>query len=107
MRGADVSSDHHLLASTVALRLKQYNNEGNIRTRYNVGLLRSGDTQTSFKVCLRNKFQALQDLMEEDNIEAQWKQSKEVGMDWKEVGMEGRWRKLEGQLRGPGEGEMG
>ena len=44
MRGADVSSDHHLLMTTVKLRLKRFTTANSTRTRYNVGLLRNKDT---------------------------------------------------------------
>ena len=44
MRGADVSSDHHLFMTTVRLRLKRFTNANSTRTRYNVGLLRNKDT---------------------------------------------------------------
>ena len=40
MRGADVSSDHHLLLTAVRLRLKRFTNINNTQTKYNVGLLR-------------------------------------------------------------------
>ena len=44
MRGADVSSDHHLLMTTVRLRLKRFTTANSTRTKYNVGLLRDKDT---------------------------------------------------------------
>ena len=69
MRSANVSSDHHLLATTVRLRLKRHNNKSNMRTRYNVGLLRSKDTQAAFKICLSNRFQPLQELMEDNETD--------------------------------------
>ena len=44
MRGTDVSSDHHLVTTTMRLRLKKrYTNAYNTQTRYNVGLLRNKD----------------------------------------------------------------
>ena len=46
MRGADVSSDHHLLMTTVRLCLKNFTNANSTRKEYNVGLLRNKDTQT-------------------------------------------------------------
>ena len=39
MRGADVSSDHPLLMTTVRFRLKRFTNANSTRTKYNVGLL--------------------------------------------------------------------
>ena len=59
LRGADVSSDHHLVVA-VRLRLKKYTDAYyNTRTRYNVGLLRNRDTQTAFQISLSNRFQLL------------------------------------------------
>ena len=83
MRGADVSSDHHLLTTTVRLRLRRYSTTKDSRTKYNVGLLRSTDTQAAFKISLSNRFQTLQELMEEDemDIETQWEHSKKVWLD--------------------------
>ena len=45
-RGADVSSDHHTLMTTVRLRLKRFTNVNSTRTKYNVGLLRNEDTSS-------------------------------------------------------------
>ena len=43
-RGADMS-EHHLIVTVVRLRLKKYaSSNSNMRTRYNVGLLRNKDT---------------------------------------------------------------
>ena len=84
MRGADVSSDRHLLATTVKLRLKWYNNNtNNTRTKYNVGLLRNKDTQAAFKISLSNRYQPLQKLMEdrETDIETQWERGKKLWCD--------------------------
>ncbi|KAL0188422.1 hypothetical protein M9458_015521, partial [Cirrhinus mrigala] len=39
MRGADVSSDHHLVLMTMRLRLKKYTTQTTTRTKYNVKLL--------------------------------------------------------------------
>nr|KAG5704670.1 hypothetical protein BaRGS_025312 [Batillaria attramentaria] len=83
MRGADVSSDHHLLATTLRLRLKRHTNANNTRTRYNVGLLRNTETQTAFRISLSNRFQPLQDLIEDSgmDIETQWEHSKKLWHD--------------------------
>nr|KAG5707916.1 hypothetical protein BaRGS_031647 [Batillaria attramentaria] len=83
MRGADVSSDHHLLATTLRLRLKRHTNANNTRTRYNVGLLRNTDTQAAFRISLFNRFQPLQDLIEDNemDIETHWEHSKKLWHD--------------------------
>nr|KAG5685972.1 hypothetical protein BaRGS_017411 [Batillaria attramentaria] len=83
MRGADVSSDHHLLATTLRLQLKRHTNANNTRTRYNVGLLRNTDTQAAFRISLSNRFQPLQDLIEDSemDIETHWEHSKKLWHD--------------------------
>ena len=64
MRGADVSSDHHLLLKAGRLRLKRFTNTNNTRTKCNVELLRNKDTQAAFKTNLSNRYQLLQDLID-------------------------------------------
>ena len=44
MRGADVSSDHHFLMTTVKLHLKRFSTANSTCTQYIVGLLRDKDT---------------------------------------------------------------
>jgi hypothetical protein len=62
MRGADVYSDHHLVIA-VRLRLNRYNIKAH--TKFNVRLLRSKDTLAAFKISLSNRFQPLQELIED------------------------------------------
>ncbi|XP_078574162.1 uncharacterized protein LOC144860669 [Branchiostoma floridae x Branchiostoma japonicum] len=83
MRGADVSSDHHLLVMSARLRLKKYSTNTNPRKRFNVGLLKDKDIQTSFKLNLSNRFQPLQELLKEEDtdIENQWQQVKKGWLD--------------------------
>ena len=83
MRGADVSSDPHLLLTTVKLRLKRLINVNSTRTRYNVGLLRNKDTQAAFQISLSNRFQPLQELIEDDetDIETQREHCKKLWHD--------------------------
>ena len=83
MRGADVSSDHHLLMTTVRLRLKRFTNANSTLTKYNVGLLRNKDTQAAFQISLSNKFQPLQELIEDDETdnETQWEHRKKLWHD--------------------------
>ena len=83
MRGADVSSDHHLLLTSVRLRLKRYPKESHTRTKYNVGKLRDQDTRAAFQISLSNRFQPLQELMEGDgmDIETHWKHTKMIWQD--------------------------
>ena len=78
MRGADVSSDHHLLMTTVRLRLKRFTTTKS--TKYNVGLLRDKGTQAAIQISLSNRFQSLQELTEDDetDIETQWEHCKKL-----------------------------
>ena len=71
MRGADVSSDHHLLMTTV-----RFTNANRTLTRYNVGLLRNKDTQAAFQISLSNRFQPLQELIEDDETDPQRQRSR-------------------------------
>ena len=84
LRGADVSSDHHLVVTAVRLWLKKctYANS-NTRTRFKVGLLKNKDTQTAFQISLSNRFQLLQGLIDdsETDLETQWKESKKLWRD--------------------------
>ena len=66
LRGADVSSDHHLVMTVVRLWLKKYTYaNSNTQTRYDMGLLRNKDTQTAFQISLSNRFQLLQGLIDD------------------------------------------
>ncbi|VDP48342.1 unnamed protein product [Schistosoma margrebowiei] len=54
-RGADVASDHHLVvANLTAVQ------------RFNTAFLRDTDRFNEFKIALNNRFQALQDLLKEE-----------------------------------------
>ena len=80
MRGADVSSDHHLLMTTARLCLKRFTNVNSTRTKYNVRLLRNKDTQAAFQSNLSDRFQRVQELIEGDvtDIETQWEHCKKL-----------------------------
>ena len=80
MRGADVSSDHHLLMTTVKLHLKRFTTANCTRTKNNVRLLRDKDTQAAFQISLSSRFQPLQEQTEDDetDIETQWEHYKKL-----------------------------
>ena len=82
MRGADVSSDHHLLMTTVRLCLKRFTTNCT-RTKYNVGLPRNKDKQAVFQISLSNRFQPLQELIKDDetDTEIQLEQCKKLWHD--------------------------
>ncbi|XP_068713227.1 uncharacterized protein [Montipora foliosa] len=82
MRGADVSSDHHLFLTALRFRLKRVTNIKNTRTKYHVGLLRNKDTQTAFNISLSNRYQLLQDLIDpETDIKIHWEYCKKIWHD--------------------------
>jgi hypothetical protein len=74
MRGADNPSDHHLLMTRVRLRLKKFNSKTTTKARYDVNLLKTKKVMTAFHLSLCNRFQLLQDQLEdkETSIETQW-----------------------------------
>ena len=65
-RGADVPSDHYILLTTVRLRLKKNITASNQRRKFNVGLLRDKSVQEKFSIDLSNRFQPLQELLENE-----------------------------------------
>nr|KAG5702940.1 hypothetical protein BaRGS_034713 [Batillaria attramentaria] len=66
-RGADVASDHHLLVARLKLKLKKnWTGETGQRQRYNTTLLKGTTKLQEFQIILSNKFQVLQELLEEE-----------------------------------------
>lgn len=73
MRGADVGSDHHLLVATLKLKLKRCHARQQARTKYNVTHLRDPSVAEAFQINLRNRFQVLEDIKDEDGtIDTLW-----------------------------------
>ncbi|VDP48168.1 unnamed protein product [Schistosoma margrebowiei] len=80
-RGADVASDHHLVVANLKLKLKNNWTTGQTALqRFNTAFLRDTDKRNEFKIALNNRFQALQDLLkeEETSMEDSWKDIKEA-----------------------------
>jgi hypothetical protein len=78
-RGADVASDHHLLVARLKLKLKKnWTGDVSARQRYNTTILKDPKKKEEFRVKLSNKFQVLQELLEEDTIDEQWQKAKEA-----------------------------
>jgi hypothetical protein len=84
MRGADVSSDHHLVLAPVRLRLKKFSTNTHARTKYDVRLLDDRNIQMEYQVSLQNRFQPLQRLMEDEetDITTHWENAKTI---WNET----------------------
>ena len=69
-RGADVASDHHLLAARLRLKMRRnWTKRTNQHLGYNTFLLNDTNKRQEFSITLSNKFQALQELMEEETKE--------------------------------------
>ena len=80
-RGADAASDHHMVLANLKLRLKRCKPPSpTTRTRYNVDLLRDKETADMFKINLANRYQVLQQLYDDENVqlEEKWQQTKKM-----------------------------
>ncbi|VDP43670.1 unnamed protein product [Schistosoma margrebowiei] len=80
-RGADIASDHHLVVANLKLKLKKNWTTGQtVLQRFNTAFLRDTDKLNEFKIALNNRFQALQDLLKEEEtiMEHNWKSIKEA-----------------------------
>ncbi|CAH8550340.1 unnamed protein product [Schistosoma guineensis] len=80
-RGADIASDHHLVVANLKLKLKKNWITGQITLqRFNKVVLRDTNKFNEFETALNNRFQALQDLLkeEETTMEDNWKSIKET-----------------------------
>ena len=76
-RGADVPSDHHLLVARLKLKLRRkWTERANQRLGYNTFLLNDTNKHKEFSITLSNKFQAMQELMEEKTIDVRWQRVK-------------------------------
>ena len=66
-RGADVASNQHLVLANLKLKLKRnWTGADAQRNRYDIGCLKDVRTLYEFSVIFRNRYQILQDLMEDD-----------------------------------------
>ena len=79
-RGADAASDHHLLTAKIKLKLKRTPREQTDSTKYNVNSLKDETTKTAFKLTLSNRFQTLQEMLTEDDMDVHtlWEKTKEA-----------------------------
>ena len=68
-RGADAASDHHLVLTKLNLKQKSRIEKRKNRTRYNVEFLKDKERMETFRITLSNKYEALQDLLDEENME--------------------------------------
>ncbi|CAH8498299.1 unnamed protein product, partial [Schistosoma bovis] len=80
-RSADIASDHHLVVANLKLKLKKNWTSGQTAIqRFNTAFLRDTVKLNEFKIALNNRFQALRDLLkeEETTMEDNWKGIKEA-----------------------------
>ena len=79
-RGADAASDHHLLVAILKLKLKKNRMETAVkRKKYNVSFLKDAQTREEYRLNLTNRFQVLQELLEEEtDLNKQWQNIKET-----------------------------
>ncbi|VDP43432.1 unnamed protein product [Schistosoma curassoni] len=80
-RGVDIASDHHLVVANLKLKLKKNWTTGQTTLqRFNTDFLRDTNKFNEFKMALNSRFQALQDLLKEEEatIEDKWKGIKEA-----------------------------
>ncbi|VDO49936.1 unnamed protein product [Schistosoma margrebowiei] len=72
-RGADITSDHHLVVANLKLKLKKnWTSEQTALQRFNTAFLRDSN---KLKITLNNRFQALRHILkeEETTMEDNWK----------------------------------
>ncbi|XP_043922942.1 uncharacterized protein LOC122798228, partial [Protopterus annectens] len=78
-RGANVASDHHLVVARLKLKLKRTQvQESSRRIKYNVHLLKDSQTKEQFNIALKNKFEVLQELVEEGGVNSSWQNVKKA-----------------------------
>ena len=75
-RGADAGSDHHLLLAKVRLRIAKVKKGETYRVRFEVSKLRDPEIRDMFKLTLHNRFEALQQVIEEAElpVDKEWRQ---------------------------------
>ena len=79
-RGVNAASDHHLVLAKMKMKLKKREVKRSTRTQYNVDFLKDRVTTETFRFTAGNKYEAMQDLLDEGNmdIDTQWQQIKEM-----------------------------
>ena len=71
-RGADVGSDHHLLIAEFRLRLKRLPTPPRRSRPFDVMKFKQPVMATQFQLEVRNRFQALVDFEDEEDVESRW-----------------------------------
>ena len=68
MRGADVGLDLNLLVAKVRQKITKVRKGEGDRVRFEVSKLRDSEIRNTFKLVLQSRFEALQQLMEEEEL---------------------------------------
>ncbi|VDO58539.1 unnamed protein product [Schistosoma curassoni] len=79
--GADIDLDHHLVVAKMKLKLtKHWTTEGTVLQRFIAAFLGDTNKLNEFRRALNNRFQALQDLLREEDttIKDNWKGIRET-----------------------------
>ena len=74
--GADVNSDHHLLVTSIKLKLRKETSNETSRRQLDISKLKCPKTSRQFILELRNRFAALADVGEKCNVENAWRDIK-------------------------------
>ena len=67
MKGADVSSDHHLVVSLIQLNLRSTKIKIHKSKRFDINKLPNNKIKDAFTIQVKNRFQALQDAEANSN----------------------------------------
>jgi hypothetical protein len=70
-RGADVNSDHILLRAWIQLKLRAVKKVQG-RRKFAVYKLKQAEVEETFRLELRNRFSALENVDDENNIDKKW-----------------------------------
>ena len=82
MRSADIGSDHHLLVSTVRIKLAVLKKPKNQRTKFDVSKLKNRDVQEQFKLTLANKYDV---LYNGSDVEEEEENQESVDREWENI----------------------
>ena len=66
MRGADVYSDHYLVRTRIRLELARVEGRKNARERFDISKLQSEEIRRKYIVEVRNRFEALGDINDQE-----------------------------------------
>ena len=75
LHGADIGSDHHLLMAKVRLKIAKVRKGESGQVRFEVSKLKDLELRSTFKLALHNRFEGLQQLMEEEklSVDDEWR----------------------------------